>query len=255
MNKELKELLDEKYYKYAVSDFINDDPIQIPKKFTQKEDIEIAGFLSASIAWGNRKSIIKNATKLIELMDESPYDFISNFNEKDLSVFNDFKHRTFNGIDTKFFMKSIQNIYQKHKGLENVFLQGFNKDKTIKSAISHFRKVFFEIDFPARTSKHIANVDKKSAAKRINMFLRWMVRKDHVDFGIWHLPKSTLMLPLDVHTGNVSRAIGLLNRKQNDWQAVKEVTKKLREFDNNDPIKYDFALFGMGNDKSLNKDY
>ncbi len=250
INKELKELLDEKYFQYSRPEFIESDPIQIPKKFELKQDIEIAGFLSASIAWGNRKSIIKNAEKLIGFMDNSPYDFISNFKEKDLRIFKDFKHRTFNGIDAVFFMKSLQNIYKNHGGLEQVFIKGFEQKNDIKSAISYFRNVFFEIEYPQRTGKHIANVDKKSAAKRINMYLRWMVRSDNtgVDFGIWNLPISKLMLPLDVHTGNVSRELGLLNRKQNDWQAVEEVTQALREFDKNDPIKYDFALFGMGID-------
>ncbi len=255
MNENLKQLLDQKYYEYSRSDFIAEDPIQIPKMFSVKEDIEIAGFLSASIAWGNRKSIIKNAKYLIALMDNSPYDFIMNFKESDLEVFNGFKHRTFNGIDAKFFMKSLQNIYQNHKGLEQVFLTGFKKEQSIKFALSYFRKIFFSVEFPERTSKHIANVDKNSAAKRLNMFLRWMVRKDHseIDFGLWNLPKHSLILPLDVHTANVSRNLGLLFRKQNDWKAVEEVTQSLKKFDPQDPVKYDFALFGMGINEGLKK--
>ena len=255
MNENLKQLLDQKYYEYSRSDFIAEDPIQIPKMFSVKEDIEIAGFLSASIAWGNRKSIIKNAKYLIELMDNSPYDFIMNFKEPDLEVFNGFKHRTFNGIDAKFFMKSLQNIYQNHQGLEQVFINGYKKEQHIKSAIAYFRNIFFEIEYPSRTTKHIANVEKKSAAKRINMFLRWMVRHDHpqIDFGLWDLSSKDLMLPLDVHTGNVSRKLGLLSRKQNDWKAVEEITENLRKFDAEDPVKYDFALFGWGIHDGLKK--
>ncbi len=249
----LKELLEEKYYQYNQPEFIEDDPIQIPKRFTRKEDIEIAGFLSASIAWGNRKSIIKNALKWMELMDDSPYEFILAHSQKDLQRFGEFKHRTFNAVDTVYFIKSLHNIYSKHGGLEKVFTSGFHQDMQMKTAIANFRKIFFEIPYPQRTQKHIANVEKKSAAKRINMFLRWMVRKDKmgIDFGIWNLPTEKLMLPLDVHTGNISRELGLLSRKQNDWKAVKEVTENLKNFDSKDPVKYDFALFGMG----INKDY
>ncbi len=254
MNKDdfirLKELLDEKYFLYNRPDFIENDPIQIPKSFEDKEDIEIAGFISASIAWGNRKSIINNAKKWIKYMDDSPYDFILNHKESDLKNLRDFKHRTFNGIDAVFFMQSLQNIYKNHGGLEKVFLNGYKKEERIYTAIDYFRQVFFEIPFSERTGKHIPNVQKKSAAKRLNMFLRWMVRKDKsgVDFGLWNLPASALMMPLDVHTGNISRNLGLLIRKQNDWRAVEELTQKLKEFDPDDPVKYDFALFGMGVD-------
>ncbi len=252
MNKDefirLKELLDEKYFLYNRPDFIENDPIQIPKSFEEKEDIEIAGFISASIAWGKRKSIINNAKKWIKYMDDAPYDFVLNHRETDLNKLRDFKHRTFNGIDAVFFMQSLQNIYKNHGGLEKVFIKGYKQEKQIFSAIDYFRQIFFEIPFPERTGKHISNVRKKSAAKRINMFLRWMVRKDKsgVDFGLWNLPISALMIPLDVHTGNISRSLGLLTRKQNDWPAVEELTQNLRQFDPNDPVKYDFALFGMG---------
>ncbi len=252
MNKEdiarLKDLLDEKYFLYNRPDFIENDPIQIPKSFSEKEDIEIAAFLSATIAWGNRKSIINNARKWIRMMDNSPFDFVMSHTEKDLKSLLSFKHRTFNGIDAVFFIQALQNIYKFHGGPEQVFITGYEKEKNIYSAISYFRRIFFEIPHPERTGKHISNVEKNSAAKRINMFLRWMVRKDKsgVDFGLWDLPAAALMLPLDVHTGNVSRNLGLLNRKQNDWKAVEEVTSNLRNFDPNDPVKYDFALFGMG---------
>lgn len=246
---ELYKLLEEKVKKYNQPDFIVSDPIQIPRQFSKKENIEIAGFLAATIAWGQRPTIIKNANRLIKGMDNNPYDFLMNSTETDWIQLSDFKHRTFNSSDLFFFLKSLQHIYINHGGLEQVFNSGFQTDKTVFSALAYFRTVFFEIDFPQRTKKHVSDVAKNSSAKRLNMFLRWMVRNDHagVDFGIWKaIPASALMLPLDVHTGNISRALGLLQRTQNDWKAVVEVTRKLAEFDPTDPIKYDFALFGMG---------
>lgn len=251
---ELKSFLDEKHEEYNVPGFILNDPVSIPHQFEKKEDIEIAGFLTATIAWGNRKSIIKNAEKLMKGMGYFPYEFILNATEKDFSAFETFVHRTFNGIDTIFFLKALKNIYLNHGGLEQVFNDGFLKDKTLKSAIHHFRDVFFELPHETRTEKHVANVFKKSTGKRLCMYLRWMVRNDGhgVDFGIWkQIPSSALMLPLDVHTGNISRKLGLLVRTQNDWQAVEEVTHKLVELDSADPVKYDFALFGLGVNKEL----
>lgn len=247
--KELKDFLDEKYLKYNCKEFVEKDPIQIPHLFTNKNDIEISGFLAATIAWGQRPVIIRNAHKLIELMDNSPYDFILNFEETDLNRFSDFKHRTFNGADCIYFMKSLQNIYKDHGGLESVFDKKILEGKGVKEAIIYFREVFFELPHMTRTYKHVANVLKKSSAKRINMYLRWMVRDSSsgVDFGIWNnISPSQLYLPLDVHTGNVSRKLGILKRTQNDWQAVDEVTQKLRKLDPKDPVKYDFALFGLG---------
>lgn len=244
---EVRKLLDKAVGLYNHVDFIENDPIQIPHRFSRKEDIEIAGFLSASIAWGQRKSIIKNANLLMDLMDNSPYQFL--MEEKDFGRFDRFVHRTFNGTDCLFFMESLQNIYQNHDGLEQVFTKGFHQEKTIFGALKHFRRVFLEADHQIRTKKHLSDVTTNSAAKRLNMFLRWMVRKDDtgVDFGLWrNIPMSALMLPLDVHTGDVGRALGLISRKQNDWKTVEEITGILRTFDAQDPIKYDFALFGMG---------
>jgi uncharacterized protein (TIGR02757 family) len=245
---ELQELLDEKFNQFNCEEFIETDPIQIPKMFADNKNIEIAGFLTAIIAWGNRKMIIKNSMRMIELMDNNPLDFIVNHKEKDLKRFNGFVHRTFNEVDIKFFIESLKNIYLNHNGLEGIFIDNFKKNNEIRKTISAFRKVFFEIEYPKRTEKHLANVEKNSAAKRVNMFLRWMVRKDKhgVDFGIWDIPTSELMMPLDVHSGNVSRKLGLLLRTQNDWKAVDELTTKLKQFDKQDPVKYDFALFGMG---------
>ena len=244
---EVRKLLDKAVGLYNHVDFIENDPIQIPHRFTQKEDIEIAGFLSASIAWGQRKSIIKNANLLMDLMDNSPYQFL--MEEKEFVRFNRFVHRTFNGIDCRFFLNSLKNIYQNYGGLEQVFTDGFQKNETIFGALHHFRNLFLNMPHEARSRKHLSDVTTNSAAKRLNMFLRWMVRKDDtgVDFGLWrNIPMSALMLPLDVHTGDVGRALGLISRKQNDWKTVEEITGILRTFDAQDPIKYDFALFGMG---------
>ncbi len=246
---ELESFLNEKYDLYNRETFIETDPIQIPKAYSKKEDIEIAAFLSSTIAWGQRPTIIKNAKKLMDWMDQSPYDFIVNAQESDLGVFSEFKHRTFNGEDACFFIKSLQNIYKNHGGLETVFSKPTINGGDAKDAIANFRSIFFSIDHPHRTEKHISNVLKKSSAKRLNMFLRWMVRKDkrQIDFGIWDtISASDLYLPLDAHTGRVGRKLELLSRKQNDWVAVDEITTSLRQFDPNDPVKYDFALFGLG---------
>jgi uncharacterized protein (TIGR02757 family) len=182
-------------------------------------------------------------------MNNDPIGFLLNTPEGEWGIFQDFKHRTFNGPDCFYFLKSLKNIYQNHGGLEQVFTDGFRNGHTIFNALIHFRKVFFELEHERRTEKHVSDVEKGAAAKRLNMFLRWMVRSDKagVDFGLWkQIPVSALMLPLDVHTGNVARKLGLLTRTQNDWRAVEEITVRLREFDPEDPIKYDFALFGLG---------
>lgn len=247
-NSELKFFLDEKVILYNNPNFIESDPIQIPHLFADKEDIEIAGFLSATIAWGNRKMIIKNAHKMIELMGNSPYDFVMSHNVNDLCRLESFVHRTFNGQDFTSFIKGLQHIYRNHNGLEAVFSKNQEPNSTQKS-ISEFKKAFFEIEHQQRTQKHISDPLNNSAAKRINMFLRWMVRKDNkgVDFGIWKsISPAFLSCPLDVHSGNVARKLGLLNRNQNDGKALAELDTKLRELDPNDPVKYDFALFGLG---------
>lgn len=245
---ELKTFLDEKANFYNNPSFIESDPIQIPHQFSKKEDIEIAGFLVATIAWGNRKSIIKNGSRLMNLMDESPYDFIMNHSETDLENLTNFVHRTFNGEDLMFFVRSLQNIYKKHHGLEAVFA-ATNDTDSMQRAIHNFKKVFFSIEHPSRTQKHVGDPLKNSAAKRLNMYLRWMVRKDHagVDFGIWNsISPSRLSCPLDVHSGNVARKLKLLSRKQNDAKALLELDTYLRALDPVDPVKYDFALFGLG---------
>jgi uncharacterized protein (TIGR02757 family) len=244
---EIIDLLEVKSAYYNRPDFIETDPISIPHGFTKKEDIEISGFLTATISWGQRKTIIRNANQLMRLMEFSPYEFIMNSNEIDWKALAEFKHRTFSGIDCQYFIKSIRNIYLYHGGLESAFRPGSSGN--ICHCITAFRETFFEIPGPARTKKHIADPVSGASAKRMNMFLRWMVRKDErgVDFGIWNniLP-SELFCPLDVHSGNVARKLGLLKRKQNDWKAVEELTSVLREIDPEDPVRYDFALFGLG---------
>lgn len=246
--KELKSFLDAKVEQYNTLDFIESDPVQIPHQFNKKEDIEIAGFLAATIAWGNRKSIINNANKMMALMEQSPHDFVLNHQEKDLIKLETFVHRTFNGIDFITFIKALQNVYKKHNGLEAVFAKHATGN-SLQTAISHFKTTFFEVEHLQRTEKHVSNPLKNSAAKRINMFLRWMVREDAlgVDFGIWKsLSPSQLSCPLDVHSGNVARKLGLLKRTQNDAKALSELDFSLRKLDIIDPVKYDFALFGLG---------
>lgn len=245
---ELKDFLDEKVALYNSPDFISSDPIQIPHQYSVKEDIEISGFLAATIAWGNRKMIINNAKKLMEIMGNSPYDFVMSHSDNDLEKLNNFVHRTFNGIDAVTFIKSLQNIYKKHNGLENVFAKN-TENKSTQKSISEFKKIFFEIPHQQRTTKHVSDPLNNSAAKRINMYLRWMVRNDKkgVDFGIWKsIPTSALSCPLDVHSGNMARKLELLSRKQNDAKALLELDTNLRLLDANDPVKYDFALFGLG---------
>jgi uncharacterized protein (TIGR02757 family) len=245
----IKEFLEEKCQQYNTVKFIESDPIVVPHSFSLHEDIEIAGFLTATIAWGVRKTIIKNAFQLMKFMDNSPYDFVMNSGRSDLQKFEHFRHRTFNGVDAVCFIKALKNICIKHNGLKNAFEFAYSQTLSIKGTLSAFRKMFTEKDFEARTGKHIANVETNASAKRLNMFLRWMVRNDNkgVDFGLWkNIPPSALHMPLDIHSGNVARKLLLLNRKQNDWKAVEELTSKLREFDPADPVKYDFALFGLG---------
>lgn len=245
---ELKEFLDEKVIQYNNQDFIESDPVQIPHLFTRKEDIEIAGFLSATIAWGNRKMIIKNSYRMMELMGNSPYDFVMSHRENDLERFESFVHRTFNGQDFASFIRSLQHIYKNHNGLEGVFTK-HQETNSMQKSIHEFKKIFFEIDHLTRTQKHISDPLNNSAAKRINMYLRWMVRQDTkgVDLGIWkNISPAKLSCPLDVHSGNVARKLGLLSRKQNDGKALAELDLNLRKLNPNDPVKYDFALFGLG---------
>ncbi len=245
---ELKEFLDEKVNEFNSPEFIATDPIQIPHQFSRKEDVEIAGFLTATIAWGNRTTIIKNSQRLVELLDLEPYQFIMSHSEEDLAKLDEFVHRTFNGIDLSFFVKSLKNVYQNHGGLESIFNK-YQTENSLQPAIHEFKKIFFEIEHLSRTMKHVSDPQKGSSAKRINMWLRWMCRQDdrRVDFGIWKsISPSKLSCPLDVHSGRTAREFGLLTRKQNDGKALLELDTNLRILDPYDPVKYDFALFGLG---------
>ncbi len=248
INADLHEFLDLKVAEYNRPVFLTSDPIQIPHKFTLKQDIEISGFLTATIAWGNRKSIINNATILMDLMDQAPYQFVMGHTDEDLRSLEAYVHRTFNGSDLQYFIPALKHLYTNHHGMEAVFSKHAQKN-TLQPAITKFKESFFELPHEQRTKKHISDPGKGSAAKRINMFLRWMVRdaSTGVDFGIWKsLRPSQLSCPLDVHSGNVARKLGLLTRKQNDAKAVAELDANLRLLDPNDPVKYDFALFGLG---------
>jgi uncharacterized protein (TIGR02757 family) len=247
---EIKQLLEEKYEEYCSIDFIESDPISIPHQFEEEQDVEISGLIAATIAWGQRLTIIKNANKAMHLMGNEPYRFVMEHSENDLKSLVGFVHRTFNSEDLKHFIRSLKDIYSKHNSLEDVFLSGIQKgDSNMMNSIHHFKKEFFAIPHEKRTQKHVADPLKGSSAKRINMYLRWMCRPNDkgVDFGIWNrIPTAILSCPLDVHSGRNARQLGLLQRTQNDWKAVEELDASLRKFDPNDPVKYDYALFGLG---------
>ncbi|MEM1336527.1 MAG: TIGR02757 family protein [Bacteroidota bacterium] len=245
---ELKEFLDAKADQYEHPKFLQHDPLQVPHRFSKKEDIEISAFLTATIAWGNRKSIVNNALSMMELMDNAPFDFILHHQQQDLNRFAHFVHRTFNADDLRYFIQALRNIYLVHGGLEKVF-STHQAPSSLQSAISALKRIFFELPHLPRTKKHVSDPNSGSAAKRINMFLRWMVRPADkgVDFNLWpSLSTAQLSCPLDVHSGNVARKLKLLLRKQNDAKALAELDHSLRKLDPNDPVKYDFALFGLG---------
>lgn len=245
---ELKDYLDFKADLYNNLNFIESDPVQIPHNFSLKEDVEVSAFLAATIAWGNRKSVIKSANKMLDLMGNSPYDFVMSHTENDLNKVDGFVHRTFNSEDFKTFIRGLKHIYSNHGGMEQVF--SINQlDNYLHNSINQFKKKFFEIEHKHRTQKHVADPYSNSAAKRIHLFLRWMIRKDNrgVDLGIWNsITPAVLSCPLDVHSGNVARDLGIINRKQNDGKALFELDEMLRKFDPIDPVKYDYALFGIG---------
>jgi uncharacterized protein (TIGR02757 family) len=264
MIENLKGFLDSKVAQYNQPDFIKNDPVSIPHLFTQKQDIEIMGFWAATLAWGQRVTIINKCRELITLMDGAPYDFIINHQETDLKKLLHFKHRTFNDIDTLYFISFFRHHYERNESLESAFTtplvipsgsEGFisphsQKNDRVEAALNYFRSYFFSLpDYPHRTKKHVSSPSQKSTCKRLNMFLRWMVRKDNhgVDFGIWNqLKPADLIMPCDLHVDRVARKLKLITRKQTDWQTAIELTERLREFDPIDPVKYDFALFGLG---------
>ena len=255
MNQQLlKERLDYAVEKFNRPQFIENDPILIPHRFSKLQDIEITGFWTSMLAWGNRKTIINSGNRLIELMDGAPYDFIINHEEKDRAKFADFKHRTFQYTDTLYFLAFFQDFYSKHQSLEVAFSQFITSDDAhVGNALKGFHELFFSLeDAPKRTRKHVATPIRKSTCKRLNMFLRWMVRPNDtgVDLGLWkNIKTSQLLMPLDVHVDRIARRFNLIERKQTDWKTVLELTNALKTFDSNDPVKYDFALFGIGIDE------
>lgn len=233
----LKDLLEENYFKNNNIHFVENDPISIPHKFTRKEDIEISGFLTSILSYGKRNIIISKAEDLMNKMNNLPYEYILNGNFDNIV---NFKHRTIQNLDIIYYMTILNQIYLEHGGLENLF------DNNIKKSLISFWKIFFSMKHEKRSEKHISNIENGSAGKRLNMFLRWMVREDNVDFGIWKkIDKSNLFVPLDVHVGNVARQYNLLTRNSNDWKSVEELTQNLIKFDSKDPIKYDLALFSL----------
>lgn len=245
---ELKEFLDEKVELYNRPAFIELDPISIPHRYTDKGDIEIAGFLAATIAWGNRKMILKSSARMMEILEDSPYEFIVNSSDCELDQAVRFVHRTFNLVDLAYFLKALRHIYRDRGGLETIF-ETHKTSGSLQPAIHELHKIFFELPHEKRTERHVSDPFKGSAAKKINMYLRWMIRKDNkgVDFGLWDsISPSILSCPLDIHSGNIARKLGILKRKQNDAKAVAELDNALRGFDPEDPVKYDFALFGLG---------
>ncbi len=245
---QLKRLLDQRVDLYNRPSFIGFDPISIPHRYSKKEDIEIAGFLAATIAWGNRLSILRSADRMMAIMGNSPYDFVINHSDSDLKCIDGCIHRTYFAEDFIYFIEALKYLYLEKGGMEAIFARHQTED-SLQPAIHEFGKVFFELPHNARTRRHLSDPDKGSAAKRINMFLRWMVRRDDrdVDFGLWQsISPSVLSCPLDVHSGNVARKLGLLKRKQSDAKAVAELDTRLRELDPADPVKYDYALFGLG---------
>ncbi|MFT5601844.1 MAG: hypothetical protein ACI9N1_002093 [Flavobacteriales bacterium] len=247
---ELKEFLDEKVDKYNQPDFIELDPLQFPHRFSKKQDIEIAGFLVSTIAWGRREMIIKSGNQMLNALDNDPYNFIINSEDSDLLSIPEIKHRTFNRADFIFFIRALKNIYTSYADMETVFYQGIQQDDVnLTNAISNFRNAFFSNGQEHHAQKHVSNPIKGSASKRLCMFLRWMVRNDdrNVDLGIWNkISPSVLSCPLDVHTANVGRKLNFISRKQNDWKSVVELDTHLRKLDPIDPVKYDFALFSLG---------
>ena len=246
---ELREMLEHLHDKYNRVEFIEPDPISIPHSFTDRDDREVAGFLAAAIAWGNRKAIVKSARRMMQYMDNAPADFVRNASERELAHLQSYVHRTFNGQDFTDFVLCMRHIMERHGGIGHFFENRFEATQDMAQVLSEFRREFFGCDHSTHCEKHISSIDKGAACKRLCMYLRWMVREDDhgVDFGLWRkIPMSALYMPLDIHTGRMGRSLGLLARKQDDWKAVEELTATLRGFDATDPVRYDYSLFGVG---------
>lgn len=254
MDSELKELLERLYDKYNRPEFISEDPIAVPHRYTGRVDREIAGFLAATIAWGNRKAIVRNGHRLMRLMDDTPADFVRNASPQELSRLTSFVHRTFNGVDLCDFILALRRFDRQFGGIGAFFESRYEATHSIPTVLAEFRREFFVTEHAPRCEKHLSSIERGAACKRLCMYLRWMVRRDDrgVDFGEWRrIPMSALFLPLDLHAGNMGRALGLLNRRQNDWKAVEEITATLRQYDAADPVRFDYALFGAGIDGYL----
>ena len=248
---ELRELLDELWDRYDREEFIAEDPVAVPHRFTTRDDREIAGFLVATIAWGSRPMIVRNGLRMMHFLDDAPHDFVLNASDRELESLRPFVHRTFNGSDLIHFVRAIRAMYAEYGGLGRFVESRYAATGDMRRVLSDFRQAFFSTAHPSRCEKHLACIDRGASCKRLNMYFRWFVRHDDrgVDFGLWRsIPMSALYLPLDLHTGRVGRALGLLERRQNDWRAVEEITARLRELDPDDPVRYDFALFGAGID-------
>ena len=243
----LKQFLDSKVKEYNQPAFIKDDPISIPHLFTEKQDIEIAGFFAAIFSWGNRTTIIAKSKELMQRMDSAPFDFIKSHEEKDLKKLKAFKHRTFHEDDLYYFVEFFRQHYLRYNSLETAFFP--TRNYNVEDGLTNFKNYFFSFEHLKRTEKHISSPLQKSTCKRLNMYLRWMVRNDKkgVDFGLWkNISASQLICPIDVHVARVAKKLGLLKRKQVDWLAATELTETLRKLDKHDPVKYDFALFNLG---------
>ncbi len=255
-HEELRDILEHLHDKYNRPEFIEADPISIPHSFTDLRDREIAGFLAATIAWGNRKAIVRSARRMVEYMDGTPYDFVCNASEQDLTRLQSYVHRTFNGGDFTDFVRSMRRICQRYGSMGELFQRNYEECGDMAEVFSRVRREFFEGEHNPHCEKHLSSVDKGAACKRLNMYVRWFVRRDDrgVDFGVWRrIPMSALYLPLDIHSGNMGRELGLLKRKQSDWKATVEITSSLRAFDAEDPVRYDFSLFGAGIDGFLKR--
>lgn len=251
---DLKELLEGLCDKYNRPEFIPDDPISVPHRYAERADREIAGFFAATIAWGNRKAIVSNGHRMMHFMDDAPADFVRNASERDLSLLSSYVHRTFNGGDLRDFVLALRHMEELYGGIGAFFESRYEATQSMPAVLAEFRRAFFAAPHALRCEKHLSSVEKGAACKRLCMYLRWMVRRDErgVDFGEWRrIPMSALYLPLDIHAGNMGRALGLLTRRQNDWRAVEEITSALRAFDPGDPVRYDFSLFGAGIDGYL----
>jgi uncharacterized protein (TIGR02757 family) len=246
---ELKELLEELYLRYDNLDFIEADPISIPHSFSSPLDREVSGLLAATIAWGNRKAIVKSANRMMDYLDRRPYEFVMGASERELSSLGSYVHRTFNGTDLKDFVRGLRHILNEWGSVGNYFETRYEEHGDLRPVLSDFRRDFFAIDHDKHSEKHLSSIDKGAACKRLCMYLRWFVRHDDrgVDFGLWRrIPMSALYMPLDIHTGRMGRNLGLLSRKQSDWKAVEELTASLRELSADDPVRYDYSLFGLG---------